>query len=177
MKQRNMSIIVLSLLIALVLIVTGCSGKAENTAAVSEEPDALTTASIVESSSAFLAAAGSNGTWIIAVLQDITFDQEIVVEGEFIPKDEPYRKLALYTQDENRTVTDRFTLTAPRMTIRSENTRIQSGTFRGDILVEANGFHLVDATVEGNISFSSQEYLSSFSADENSTVTGETAVP
>jgi hypothetical protein len=149
MNQRNTSTIVLSLLIALVLIVTGCSGKAENTGAVSEGPDALTTASIVESSSAFISAAGSDGTWIIAVLQDITVDQEIVVEGEFIPKDGPYRKLALYTQDENRTIT------APHMTIRSENTRIQSGTFRGDILVEANGFHLVDARVEGNISFSS----------------------
>ena len=37
--------------------------------------------------------------------------------------------------------------------VRSENTRIQEGTFVGDVYVEAPGFHLVGATVDGDIYF------------------------
>ena len=42
--------------------------------------------------------------WIVAILEDLTVDKEIVVAGEFHDKDDPskdiYRKFAPYTQDE-----------------------------------------------------------------------------
>jgi hypothetical protein len=145
--------------------------------------DVVTTASIVNTEEAFLNAISANGTWIICLLQDMTIDQELMLEGEYKngKKDDAgndiiQRKIALYTQDENRTVTARFTLTAPKLTVTSPNARIQSGTFKGDLYIGANNFELVDATVEGNVVFMKQEYQDSFTMDETSKVTGTQSV-
>ena len=145
-----------------------------------DEPEVITTASIVNEEDAFLNAISEEGTWIIATLTDFEFDEEIAIEGEFHDKGddskELYRKLALYEQDEDRNVTDRYTLTAPKLTITSPNTNIQSGTFVGDIYVNADGFKLTDAKVDGNVYFATEEYQQSFTLDDNSEVTGETTV-
>jgi sucrose-6-phosphate hydrolase SacC (GH32 family) len=58
------------------------------------------------------------------------------------------------------------------MTIQSPNTRFQGGVFVGNIVVEANGFTLYDATVEGNIYYASQEYQESAEITDDSEVTG-----
>lgn len=147
------------------------------TATTSPNTDVTTTASIVNTQDAFLNAVSPQGTWIIAILNDLTIDKDIVVDGQFKnSKGDVLRKLALYTQDENKVVTNRFTLTAPRMIVRSENTRIQSGTFKGDVYVEAKGFHLLDGTVDGNIYFKSDDLKASFTMDETSKVTGTQSV-
>jgi peptidoglycan hydrolase-like protein with peptidoglycan-binding domain len=98
--------------------------------------DAVSTASIVDNTAAFEKAIGSSGTWIIATLKDIIIDKDIVLEGEYKNgkkdangKDIIQRKIALYTQDANRNVTARFTLTAPKLTINSPQASIQHGTF------------------------------------------------
>jgi len=139
-------------------------------------PDAVTTASIVDNEEAFKKAISKDGTWIICTLKDLAFDEELVLEGEFHDKGDKnnplYRKIALYTQDENRNVTNRFTLTAPKLTIRSENAKIQGGTFKGDVYVEAKGFAITDAKVEGNVYFASEEAKSTFKLDNGGTVTG-----
>jgi len=142
-------------------------------------PDVVSTASIVDNETAFKEAISNNGTWIIATLKDLTFDEELVLDGEFkngkkddAGKDIIQRKIALYTQDENRKVTGRFTLSAPKLTVTSPNARIQSGTFKGDVYVSAENFQLVDATVEGNIYFTTEEVKSTFTMDETSKVTG-----
>lgn len=137
------------------------------------EADAVSTASVVDTADGFIRAASSDGTWIIAITQDLTVDSEIVVAGEFTRRDEIYRKLALYAQDEDRNITDRYTLTAPRLVVRSENTRIEEGTFVGDVYIEAPGFHLVGATVEGNVYFETEALRDSFEMDDASEVTGE----
>jgi hypothetical protein len=62
------------------------------------------------------------------------------------------------------------------MVIKSPNTRFQSGVCVGDIIVEADGFTLYDATVEGNIYFASEEYQESAEITEDSEVTGSTEV-
>jgi hypothetical protein len=139
-------------------------------------PDAVTTASIVRDEANFLKAVSKDGTWIIATLNDLTVSKDIVLEGQFKSKDVPARKIALYTQDDSKKVTNRFTLTAPKLIVRSENARIQSGTFIGDIYVEANGFQLVDAKVNGNIYFANDQYKSTYKADSTSSVTGVTEV-
>ncbi|MFW6271060.1 MAG: hypothetical protein ACOC4G_13425 [Bacillota bacterium] len=145
-----------------------------------EEIDTETTASIVDDEEAFKEAISEDGEWIIATLNDLSFDEELVVEGVFHDKGDPdneeFRKIAPYEQDDNYNVTERHTITAPRMTIRSPNTKYQAGTFEGDIYIEAEGFTLDDATVEGNIYFTSEEYESSAEIKDNSEVTGDVEV-
>ncbi|MCL6494616.1 MAG: hypothetical protein K6T54_07530, partial [Ignavibacterium sp.] len=61
-------------------------------------------------------------TWIIATLNDLTFDKDLVLTGNLkngkVDKvtglDSIQRKIALYTQDDKKNVTARFTLTAPK---------------------------------------------------------------
>ena len=140
--------------------------------ATEEEVDAVSTASIVTEGDALVAALGADGFWLAATLNDIVLEEDLVVEGEFIHREEIARKLGLYTQDADRNVLERFTLTAPSLVVKSENFRLQGGTFVGDVYVEANGFHLVDNTIEGNLYFASQEYMDSRVEDETGVVTG-----
>lgn len=143
-------------------------------------PDVVTTASIVDNAEAFEKAISNSGTWIIATVKDISTDKELVLDGEFkngkkdeAGKDVIQRKIALYAQDENRNVTARYNLTAPKLTINSPNARIQSGTFKGDLYVSADNFQLVDATVDGNVYFTTDKAQSTFKMDEKSKVTGK----
>lgn len=145
--------------------------------------DVVTTASIVSDEAAFLNAIGAEGTWIICLLNDLTVNQDLVLEGEYTNgkkddagKDIIQRKIALYTQDANRVVTERYTLTAPKLTIRSPKASIQKGTFRGDVYVEVADFELVDQVIEGNVYFTKQEYMDSFIMDKTSKITGKKEV-
>lgn len=141
--------------------------------------DVVTTASIVAEEAAFLNAIGPNGTWIICLLNDLTSEEELVLEGEYkngkkddAGQDVIQRKIALYSQDENRTITAKYVLTAPKLTIKSPNASIQHGAFVGDLIVDVDNFQLVDATIDGNLYFTKQEYQDSFTMDEDSSVTG-----
>lgn len=138
--------------------------------------NAVTTASIVNNEAAFLKAISKDGTWIIAILNDMTINKELVLDGQFKNKDVIDRKLALYAQDANKTITARYTLKAPKFTIKSENARIEHGTFVGDVYVDAKGFKLTDAKIDGNLYFTTEEYKSTYKADATSSVTGTTAV-
>ena len=136
--------------------------------------DVITTASLVNDIEAFKAGIGTEGKWIVSVLKDLVSEEELVLDGMFLNgkkdkvtgEDIVQRKISLYTQDEDRNVIDRFTLTAPKLTVNSPNARIQSGTFVGDVVVNANGFQLVDARVEGNIYVTTQEAKDSLNIDE-----------
>lgn len=145
--------------------IVGCSQKPAETAKEEPKVDVVTTASLVNEEATFINAISKDGTWIIATLNDLTTDKELVVEGEFRNKGDSaqdlYRKLALYAQDENKKVTARYTLTAPKLTVKSPNFKIQGGTFKGDVYVEANGFNVTDATVDGNVYFATQEFKDS----------------
>jgi len=143
-------------------------------------PDVLTSASIVDNAADFEKAIGTSGTWIICLVKDVTTDKELVLDGEYTNgkkdddgKDITQRKIALYAQDENRKVSARYTLTAPKLTINSPEARIQSGTFKGDIYVNVKNFQLVDATVEGNVYFTTDEAMSTFKKDDSSKITGK----
>ncbi len=138
--------------------------------------DVVTTASITTDVNTLVNGLKADGFWLVAALNNMTTNEEIVVDGEFIHREEVARKLALYTQDEERNVTASFTLTAPKLIVKSENFKLQGGTFVGDVIVEANGFHIVNGTVEGNVYFTSQEYMDSMVEDETGSVTGEIAV-
>ena len=139
---------------------------------VDMDVDSVTTASLVNDGNALVKALRSDGTWMVALLNDVSVKGDILVEGEFEGK--PYRKIALYTQDENRNVTNRFNLTADKLIVRSVHTRIQNGTFIGDVFVDTMDFELVDAKVMGNVYFKTDEQMKSFLKDETSEVTGTT---
>jgi len=168
----KIKILLLPLLAALLLV--GCK-----TTTAPPNADVVTTASIVNTEAAFESALGKNGTWIIASLKDMTFDKALLLEGEFKngKKDDAgndiiQRKIALYTQDEQRNVTARFTLTAPKLTVTSPNASIQHGTFKGDLYVGVNDFQLVDTKVDGNVYFNTEEAKTTFTMDDQSSVSG-----
>ena len=166
----------------LTLLFVGCAKKTVTPPATPPEttPNVVTTASIVNTEAAFEKAISSKGTWIIATTQDLAIDKDLVVEGEYkngkkddSGKDIIQRKIALYTQDEDRKVTARFTLTAPKLTFNSPMGSIEHGTFKGDLYVSANNFQLKDATVDGNVYFTTAEAKSTFKMDDKSKVTGK----
>jgi hypothetical protein len=172
---------VLSRIITVMLVITlltGCSSQNGNQD-TTKTPDLVSSASIVDSADAFKKAISSEGTWIIAITKDLTINEELLVDGEFKngKKDDNgnelyQRKIALYSQDENRTITARYTLTAPKMTVTSPEASIQHGTFKGDLYISVANFKLIDATVDGNVYFTSEEAQTTFSMDETSKITG-----
>jgi hypothetical protein len=172
--MKKIAVLAMAFLLAAGLV-TGCGGKEDGNKGT-DTPDAVTSASVVDNNEAFVKAISKDGTWIAATLNDLTFDKELVVEGEFTNKDAIARKIALYTQDADHNITASFKLTAPKLIIKSENTRLQGGTFVGDVYVEANGFVVTKATVEGNVYFANDEYKASFDASNEGKVTGVTEV-
>jgi hypothetical protein len=155
-------------------------GSPTGSPVATSDQDVKTTPSMVNTNEAFEKAISSEGTWIICLLADLTFEKDLVLEGEFTNgkkdtagNDIIQRKIALYEQDEDRKVTARYTLTAPKLTINSPEARIQSGTFKGDLYVSSKNFQLVDTTVEGNVYFTNEEAQSTFKMDETSKVTGK----
>ena len=85
--------------------------KTEDTAKTekTEKTDVVTTASIVDNADALVKAASAEGNWIFAILNDVTMDKELVVDGEFHDKGDAanpiYRKFAPYTQDTDHNIT------------------------------------------------------------------------
>ena len=173
------------------LAADGVFGPASNKAltAVAGTPaavkaDVVTTASLVNNIESFKKGISADGAWIISTLGDLVSKEELVLTGTFkngkkdkvTGEDAIQRKISLYTQDADKNVTARFTLTAPKLTIESPNARIQSGTFIGDVYVNAENFQLVDATVEGNVYYLTQAVKDTAKIDAKSKVTGEVAL-
>lgn len=153
--------------------------EATETETASESTDATTTASIVAEEQAFVEAVGEDGTWIIATLNDLTIEEDVVVAGEFHDKGDEandiYRKIEPYTQDEDHNITESFTVTVPQLTVQSENLNFQGGTLAGDVYVEADGFQLHEsATIDGNLIFADEEVEGSVTIDGE--VTGATEI-
>jgi len=167
------------MMVLLTGVLAGCANQ-NTTPTSTQKPDAVSSASLATDEAKLVKAASKDGAWIIILKNDMTTTKEIVIEGEFTkpnPTDAAKivpagRKLALYNQDDKRNVTARYTLTAPKLTVKSIDTKIQSGTFVGDVYVEALGFNLVDAKVQGNIYYKSEELKAAFTMDAKSSVTG-----
>jgi len=141
-----------------------------------DDVDVFTSASFTIDPEGVVNATSENGAWITVLQNNITLTEDLIVEGEFTNRDVIARKIALYGSDENKQKNASYTLTVPKLIIRSENFLLKGGTLVGDVYVEANGFKLEDATIEGNLYFASEEYMDSMIEDETGTVTGEKAV-
>ena len=176
-------------------LLSGCGGgnkqsnnpesnkPAENNQTASEpnkgQTDEQTSASIVNEAAGFKKAVSKDGTWIIAILNDLTVNEEVTVAGQFHDKGqadrEIYRKIALYAQDENHNITADYMLTVPKLTVQSENLRIQGGMVKGDVYVEAKGFNLHEtSSIEGNLYFANDEVKNAAKIDGK--VSGKTEV-
>lgn len=183
-----------SLILALVLgvaLLVGCSnnttGNTNNgtttenkenvTTNDSDKTDVVSSASLASDEATLQKAL--KDSWIVLLKNDITTSKDIVIEGDFTKPDKndsskmvpAGRTLALYENGENNT-TNSFTLTTPKITVKSKDTKIEGGTIIGDVYVEADGFELERTKVEGNVYFSKQEYKDTFKIDDKSTVTG-----
>lgn len=135
--------------------------------------DAVSSPSVVVDEDSLLNAVSDNGEWIVIIQQDISTDQDLVLEGEKENRGEVDRKLALYDQDDDHNITDRYTLEAPSITVKSPNTRFQGGIFVGDVYVESEDFSLNGGfTVEGNVYFENEAAKNTFTIDGGATVTG-----
>ncbi len=185
-----------ALLLALLMIVSatvfaGCSTvtPAATTVATTAAPSATTTvdaaagASYAKDAAGFEKAVSATGTWIIYTTADLTVTKALVLDGEFkngkkddAGKDILQRKIALYTQDADRKVTARFTLTIPSLTIKSPKASIQHGMVKGDLIVDVDGFALVDTKVTGNVYFTTQAHKDTFTMDADSSISGKNEV-
>lgn len=191
-----MKIKVLALSLALVAaLATGCSSKpaatttdnSKSTTTTTDtaktdttKTDAVAAASVTDNIDVFQKAISKDGKWIIAITKDLSTDKELVVDGDFkngkkdAKGNETFqRKIALYTQDDKRNVTARFTLTAPKITFNSVYGSLEHGIFKGDVYVAGKNFKLVDQKVDGNIYFLNADAQSTFTKDDKSTVTGK----
>jgi predicted small lipoprotein YifL/cytoskeletal protein CcmA (bactofilin family) len=123
---------------------------------------------------------GVDGPWIILFEGDVSTDSDVVIAGAVYEEEgaeAPRRKLALYAQDADRNVTDRYTLSAPRVIVHHLNTLVQAGTIAGDVYVEEEGFQLSSgATIDGDLYFADEALQESASISEDSTVTGEVGI-
>ena len=118
-----------------------------------------------------------NESWIVIVTKDLKTDKELVFKGGFENNNnEGSRLLTLYNQDENGVKSASYTLTAPKATFQQDGSKIKGGTFKGDVYVECNNFELVDATIDGNVYFKTQEAKDTFKVDDTSKVTGKMEV-
>ncbi len=141
-----------------------------------EEPvvDAVTNPSITADAEELAVALSAEGNWIAGITSDVTVEGVLNIEGTFYNKNDvekgEYRKLALYDQDEDKNVTANYTLTAD-INVTSPNTRIQNGIVNGNIVVDAPGFVLKGTEVNGDVVFTSVEYMDSADLSEG-TVNG-----
>ncbi len=102
-------------------------------------------------------------------MNDVSTENDLFMHGTFTYRDTIQRKLAVYSQDDDRKVTRRFTLEAPRLFVSSPNTRIEKGIFVGDIYVISSNFRLNEMEVIGNVYVSA--VATGFKMDKSS-VTG-----
>ncbi|MCF8000559.1 MAG: hypothetical protein K9K32_04790 [Halanaerobiales bacterium] len=160
MKFKTLGI----LLIVSVLVLVPAAVSAQDTVSSASQPT---------NDEQLVKALGEDGTWIIIFNDDYSTDKELVMEGKFENDGEVDRKLALYASDSDHNVTERYTLEAPSITVKSPSARFQNGTFVGDVYVESNNFALNGFTVDGDIYFETKEAKATFTVNGGTEITGD----
>ena len=142
---------------------TTCSVTGTKDLKVSIATDAVSSASLVDSTDKFEKALSADGTWIICPLKDMEIDKDLVLDGTFkkTGTETIQRKIGLYAH-EGPVTNARFTLKAKSLTIKSPNASLQMGTFIGDVYVAETGFTMKETTIEGNLYFATQALLDAY---------------
>ncbi|MDR2832127.1 MAG: hypothetical protein LBV67_00260 [Streptococcaceae bacterium] len=178
---------------------TASSSSAPATTESSAAKSDVTSGATVEATTDFatlqaaMSATGEKASWIGAITADVDASgKTLTVDGHFADPHgvDPARKLALYSQDADHKVTGRFTLTLDKLIVKSPGFYITNGTVKGDVYVEADGFHGQTskgqaegegATIDGNLYFATEAQKAEFEKTQADvatkvTVTGEIAV-
>lgn len=132
----------------------------------------------------------STGNWLGAIKSDVDASgKTLTVSGNFVGDGQVARKLALYNQTSDFKVTASYTLTLAKLVDNSPGFYVSNGTVKGDVYVNASGFHgqngvdqngaTVTSKIDGNLIFASQALLDTYNAlpdAQKVAVTGETKV-
>lgn len=116
----------------------------------------------------------------ITIKNDIDSNKELIMEGDFFKTDTTEgnkvsyigRKLNLFYMDNSTGSINSYTLSVPKLVIRSNDTTIKGGKIKGDIYVESDGLILNDTKVEGNIYFKDTKNKESFKLENTASVSG-----
>lgn len=185
MKKKLM---LLTICLALIVsMMAGCAKASakeptttEPTTTESEETDGVSSASVVSDEESFIKGISEEGTFIVLTTKDLTFEEDLTVDGTFTKKDkdgnEVVTRSLAFAQNGADGKMERYSVTVPNIVINSENTLLEYGILKGDIYVQAPGFKTKDATIEGNLYFATQELMDAFAIDELTKVSGEIVV-
>lgn len=116
----------------------------------------------------------------ITIKNDIEANNELIMEGDFSKTDTTEenkvshigRELNLFYIDTSNNRINSYTLSVPKLVIKSNDTTIRGGKIKGDIYVESNGLILDDTKVEGNIYFKDKKNKDSFKLENTASVSG-----
>lgn len=116
----------------------------------------------------------------ITIRNDIESNNELIMEGDFLKTDTTEgnkvsyigRKLNLFYMDNSNDFINSYTLSVPKLIIRSKDTTIKGGKIKGDIYVESDGLILDDTKVQGNIYFKDTKNKESFKLENTASVSG-----
>jgi lipoprotein-anchoring transpeptidase ErfK/SrfK len=172
-----------------VSILSGCSSKAPAatpttapaTTTAPAPADTVTSASQVNDEATFEQKISKDNTdYMVIVNKDLTFTNDLtVVSGvkkDKDGKDAPNRSIAPAAEDANQTITARYTITVPNLVMSGENEKIEYGIISGDVYVQAAGFTLKDATINGNLYFATDDLKNAFKQDATTKITGTIGV-
>lgn len=185
MNKRLMLLI--SSVVVSVAILSGCSSKPASqvtttTTTTAAKTDATTGASQTTDEASFeKAISKDNSNYMVIANRNLTFTKDLTVEsgikkGTNGAADTVTRSLGLAALGADKKVSTKYTLTVPRLVINGENGKIEYGIVKGDIYVQAKGFTIKAATIDGNLYFATQELKDAFKIDADSKVTGQIAV-
>jgi hypothetical protein len=144
--------------------------------------DAVTGASQINDEVAFeKAISKDNSNYMVIVNKNLTFTKDLIVEdgikkGTNGAADAPNRSIAPAAETKDNKITDRYTVTVPNLVFKGENGKIEYGILKGDVYVQAKGFILKDATIDGNLYFANDDLKNAFKQDATSKITGQIAV-
>ena len=119
-------------------------------------------------------------SYSITIKNDIETNNNLIMEGDFSKTDTTEenkvshigRELNLFYIDNSNNVINSYTLSAPKLVIKSNDTTIKGGKIKGDIYVESNGLILDDTKIEGNIYFKDKKNKDSFKLENTASVSG-----
>ncbi|SJZ41775.1 hypothetical protein SAMN02745116_00254 [Pilibacter termitis] len=107
----------------------------------------------------------ANGAWLNAISKDIDASGEtLTIDGEFEGDGKVARELAMYESDpKTHLPVKTFTLTVAKVEVNSPNFSLAQGTVKGDVYVNAEGFHFEGAAkLEGNLIFKTADLKTAF---------------
>ena len=117
----------------------------------------------------------------ITMKNNIDANNVLTMEGDFSKTDTTEenkvtqigRKLNLFYVDDSNNIIKNYTLSIPKLIVKSNDTTIKGGKIKGDIYVDSDGLILDNTKVEGNIYFKNEKNKNSFKLENTASVSGD----